>query len=98
MSRPKTSTQLRGNVLRHLFICREFPPAAYPPGGIGTYVRHMATLLAAAGETVHVIAHRWQGAPQAREVSMDQRLIVHRVALDDPGSSFDGRWSSADDI
>lgn len=72
-----------GPRLTHLFICREYPPAAYPPGGIGTYVRHMTTLLAAAGHTVHVIAHRWEGAPAAREELVGGRLIVHRVALDE---------------
>ncbi|MGE0815648.1 MAG: glycosyltransferase family 4 protein [Vicinamibacterales bacterium] len=66
-----------------MFICREFPPAAYPPGGIGTYVQHAARLLAEAGERVHVVAHRWDGAPRRRDVSVDGRLIVHRVALDD---------------
>ncbi len=68
--------------LTHLFICREFPPAAYPPGGIGTYVRHITDLLARAGERVHVIGHRWEGAPLPRESFVDGRLIVHRVALD----------------
>jgi glycosyltransferase involved in cell wall biosynthesis len=67
-----------------LFLCREYPPAAYPPGGIGTYVRHIVRLLAEAGETVHVIAHRWDGAPQVCEESVSGRLIVHRVALDEP--------------
>lgn len=64
-------------------MCREYPPAAYPPGGIGTYVRHITALLAQAGETVHVIAHRWDGAPRAHEALLGGRLIVHRVALDD---------------
>jgi glycogen(starch) synthase len=35
-----------------------------------------------AGEIVHVIAHRWVGANQPKRVSIDGRLIVHRVALD----------------
>jgi glycogen synthase len=74
--------------LTHLFLCREYPPAAYPPGGIGTYVRHIADLLASHGDTVHVIAHRWDGAPLVREERMDGRLIVHRVALnDEPGGA-----------
>lgn len=64
-------------------MCREFPPAAYPPGGIGTYVRHISALLASAGETVHVIAHRWDGAPSPHETLIDGRLIVHRVSLDE---------------
>lgn len=70
--------------MKHLFLCREYSPTAYPPGGIGTYVRHMTSLLARAGETVHVIAHRWDGAPDARQESVGGRLIVHRVALDEP--------------
>jgi len=70
--------------LKHLFFCREYPPAAYPPGGIGTYVRHITRLLAEAGETVHVIAHRWNGAARASEESIGGRMIVHRVALDEP--------------
>ena len=41
-------------------------------------------MLAAAGETVHVIAHRWDGAPRFLEESVGGRLIVHRVALDEP--------------
>lgn len=64
-------------------MCREFPPAAYPPGGIGTYVRHITRLLAEAGETVHVIAHRWAGAPHGREVLIDGRLIIHRIAMNE---------------
>lgn len=32
---------------------------------------------------MHVIAHRWDGAPQLREESVEGRLIVHRVAMDD---------------
>jgi glycogen synthase len=43
----------------------------------------MTGLLAKAGETVHVIAHRWDGAPHLREEFADGRLIVHRVALDE---------------
>jgi glycosyltransferase involved in cell wall biosynthesis len=66
-----------------LFVCREYPPAAYPPGGIGTYVQHISRLFALAGETVHIIAHRWHGAPKAREISIHGRLIVHRVAFDE---------------
>jgi glycosyltransferase involved in cell wall biosynthesis len=33
---------------------------------------------------VHVIAHRWHGAPHVCEESVGGRLIVHRVALDEP--------------
>ena len=70
--------------MRHLFICREYPPSPYPAGGIGTYVRHICQALAEAGDTVHVIAHRWAGAPRLRQVSHGGRLTLHRVALDDP--------------
>jgi glycogen synthase len=70
--------------VKHLIVSREFPPAPYPPGGIGTYVRSMAQLLAKAGETVHVIAQRWDGAPKPIEETEDGRLIVHRVSLREP--------------
>jgi glycogen(starch) synthase len=70
--------------LRHLIISREFPPAAYAPGGIGTYVSNIARLLAKAGETVHVIGERWSGAPLEREELCEGRLIIHRVRLDEP--------------
>lgn len=50
----------------------------------------MAALLAQRGEVVHVIAHRWDGAPLARETFVGGRLVVHRVALDEsaPGGAF----------
>ncbi len=51
--------------MRHLIVCREYPPVPYPPGGIGTYVANIARLLAEAGEEVHVIGPRWAGAPEA---------------------------------
>lgn len=41
--------------MKHLIICNEYPPTPRP-GGIGTYVKNMAHLLAEAGETVHVVA------------------------------------------
>lgn len=63
----------------HLLISREYPPCTYPMGGIGTYVRHIARLLAEHGETVHVIAERWVGAPRATEALFDGRLVIHRV-------------------
>jgi glycogen(starch) synthase len=69
--------------MKQLIISREYPPAAYPPGGIGTYVHNIARLLAEAGETVHVIGERWKGAPLRREESYGGRLIVHRVARED---------------
>ena len=68
----------------HLIISREYPPTAYPPGGIGTYVRTIAHGLASRGETVHVIAQRWPGAARPLEQFESGRLLVHRVALDAP--------------
>ncbi len=70
--------------MNHLFICREYPPAPFPPGGVGAYVRHIAGLFAEGGETVHVVAQRWEGAPLARSESHKGRLIVHRLSLDEP--------------
>jgi glycosyltransferase involved in cell wall biosynthesis len=70
--------------MRHLILCPELPPAPIPPGGIGTYVLHVSRLLAAAGETVHVIGERWPGAPEPREEHEGGRLVVHRVALGEP--------------
>lgn len=67
--------------LRHLLVCREYPPAPYPAGGIGSYARHIARLLAEAGETVHVVTQRWAGAPHAVEQSHDGKLTVHRILL-----------------
>jgi glycosyltransferase involved in cell wall biosynthesis len=65
----------------HLLISREYPPASYLPGGIGTYLCQITRLLAESGDTVHVIAHRWTGAPRAREEAIGGRLVVHRVDL-----------------
>ncbi len=70
--------------MNHLIISREYPPSAYPLGGIGTYVAHIAHLLAEHGETVHVIGQQWAGAPLAREVQCDGKLIIHRVSLEQP--------------
>ena len=47
-------------LMRHLIICREFPPAL--GGGIGTYAANMSRLLAEHGETVHVISQRCERA------------------------------------
>jgi glycosyltransferase involved in cell wall biosynthesis len=69
--------------VRHLIISREYPPAAYAPGGIGTYVANIARLLAERGETVHVIGQRWEGAPAARESFVEGRLVVHRIGASD---------------
>ncbi len=70
--------------MKHLFLCREYPPAPYLPGGIGSYVRQICEALAEAGETVHVIGQRWPGAARLRELRHGGRLVIHRVALDDP--------------
>lgn len=70
--------------MNHLIISREYPPAPYPPGGIGAYVANIARLMAERCETVHVIGERWTGAPHAREASCEGRLIVHRIGADDP--------------
>jgi glycosyltransferase involved in cell wall biosynthesis len=70
--------------MRHLLICREYPPAPYPPGGIGTYVRNIGKLLAEDGETVHIIAQRWEGAPSPITESINGRLIIHRIPLETP--------------
>ncbi|MEO6092399.1 MAG: glycosyltransferase family 4 protein [Novosphingobium sp.] len=69
--------------MRHLIVCREFPPAVYPPGGIGTYVAHISRVLAESGEIVHVIGQRWAGATRRIERLCDGRLIVHRIAPED---------------
>jgi glycosyltransferase involved in cell wall biosynthesis len=70
--------------LKHLILCREYPPAPYPAGGIGTYASHIARLLADAGETVHLIAQRWDGAPEPLIRSCEGRLTIHRIPLDEP--------------
>lgn len=82
----------------HLIVSREFPPAPYPAGGIGTYVKHIAHLLAEAGETVHVIAQRWDGAAEKVSKSVSGRLIVHRIALDEPIVSVSGQSSAEKSI
>lgn len=69
--------------MKHLLICREYPPAPIPPGGIGTYVFHLSRLLAERGETVHVIAQLWKGAIKKVEKRYDGRLIIHRVPVGD---------------
>jgi len=73
--------------MKHLIVCREYPPAPHAPGGIGTYTMHIARLLAEAGETVHVIAQAWRGAPRRITESSHGRLVVHRVPLDEPADS-----------
>ena len=71
--------------MRHLIVCREMPPA--PSGGIGTYVEHIAGLLAAAGETVHVIGQMWAGAERpVEERPLEERnhgrLVIHRLPFE----------------
>lgn len=75
--------------MKHLILCREYPPA--PSGGIGTYVWHIAQMLAEAGETVHVIGQFWEGAERERETACDGRLVVHRVPFDDPAAVLRAR-------
>lgn len=65
--------------MKHLIFCSEYPPVPNPPGGIGTYVCHIAQLLAESGETVHVISQLWKGAPMKVESKCQGRLIIHRV-------------------
>lgn len=65
--------------MKHLILCNEYPPVPTAPGGIGTYVLHMAQLLAESGETVHVISQLWAGAPLRVEYKCEGRLIIHRV-------------------
>src|SRR5262245_18029439 len=68
--------------MKHIIISREYPPAAYTPGGIGTYVKNIAHLLVERGETVYIIGERWEGAPLARETSCGGRLVVIRIGRD----------------
>src|SRR5262249_25787728 len=83
--------------MQHLIISREYPPAPYTGGGIGTYVDHMSRLLAQRGETVHVIGQLCPAAPKPTEVHLEGRLIVHRVPLDHPLDlpTVDGRTHQA---
>jgi glycosyltransferase involved in cell wall biosynthesis len=74
--------------MKHLIVSREYPPATYPAGGIGTYVEHIARLMAESGETVHVIAERWNGAPLPRETSYEGRLIIHRIGAGDSVEAY----------
>jgi glycosyltransferase involved in cell wall biosynthesis len=74
--------------MRHLIVCREYPPAPYPPGGIGTYVQHIVRLLAEHGETVHVIGQRWAGAALETEHQCSDRLVIHRIASGDTHLDF----------
>ena len=81
---PNPPRPLPRHPLQHLIVCREYPPAPYPAGGIGAYTRHIAHLLANAGETVHVLAQRWESAPQPLVVSHAGHLTVHRISIEEP--------------
>ena len=70
--------------MTHLILCREYPPAPYPAGGIGTYARHIARQLAESGETVHVVGQLWEGAPDRVVRLCDGRLIEHRISVEEP--------------
>ena len=78
--------------MKHLIISREYPPASYTPGGIGTYVMNIARLLAERGQIVHVIGERWSGAPDKLEITCNGRLFIHRIGESDlpPGDSGGG--------
>lgn len=76
--------------MKHLIICPEYPPAPIPPGGIGTYVTHIAKLLAESGETVHVIGQLCEGAKKKIEEKCQGRLIIHRISVD-AREAFSGR-------
>ncbi len=67
--------------MRHLLICREYPPA--PGGGIGTYALVLARLLAGAGEEVHVIGQAWEGAEAPVQEECEGRLVIHRLPFMD---------------
>jgi glycogen synthase len=75
--------------LKHLLICREYPPA--PSGGIGTYASCVTRLLAESGETVHVIGQAWRGAEKPLEEHCHGRLVVHRVPYESWTSFLRGR-------
>src|SRR5262245_51377285 len=70
--------------MNHLIISREYPPAPYAGGGIGTYVDQISRLLAERCETVHVIGQLCPAASREREIHSDGRLIIHRVPVDRP--------------
>jgi glycogen(starch) synthase len=69
--------------MQHLIISREYPPTPYAPGGIGTYAANIARMMAEQGETVHIIAQRWSGAPKQKERFHHGRVIVHRIGESD---------------
>jgi glycogen synthase len=81
--------KLNGGTMKHLLICREYPPA--PSGGIGTYAHTISRLLAEYGETVHVIGQLWEGAEKAVEEQCRGKLIIHRVPYENWKSLLKGR-------
>jgi glycogen(starch) synthase len=60
--------------MRIAFISHEFPPNT--GGGIGTYLRQVAPLLAAAGHDVEVFA----GGREAATLRESPTLVIHRIA------------------
>lgn len=68
--------------MKHLIICREYPPA--PSGGIGTYVDHISHILAEQGETVHVIDQSWAGAEQPIEERQGGSLCASSLRRERP--------------
>ena len=61
--------------LRIILTCADYPTATRW-GGIGTYTRHHARALRAAGADVHVLTGATAGAPQ---LDVDDGIPVHRV-------------------
>ncbi len=62
-------------------------------------------MLAAAGDSVHIVAQRWAGAPEATTRSADGRITVHRVPLDatisggpEPDTTRDGLLRSRNPV
>jgi glycogen synthase len=78
--------------MKHLIICREYPPA--PIGGIGTYVQNISQLLAERGETVHVIGQLWENAELVTEELYNGKLIVHRLPFEERTAFLGPRMSS----
>jgi glycogen synthase len=92
IDRPGVVNGLRHRLMKHLIISREYPPASYAAGGIGTYVKNIARLMAERGETVHIIGQRWKGAPKVCETTCAGRLIVHRIADFEVPEADDQGW------
>ena len=75
--------------MKHLIICREYPPS--PGGGIGRYVFQISHLLAEAGETVHVISQAWGEAGAGVTYACGERLIIHRLHFENWKAFFPPR-------